>query len=215
MLYVAMTRGRRNSEAYLYQLLAHEADHEHAKPVAAPAIHQTRRGNKHSAAYYFRQILGNDDRPRTMHAEAETHRASLASRGGRRGDSTPRGTPPRPPRRVAGLREDGAGVASRSRAHGRRGRDPRRRRTGAVNLRRRLNIELVTETVGLQRVRFRGSSTSKAQVRDVIQRSKLRDAHRCPTCTSERDVNERGPSASVRVNPSDGSCGRMANTARA
>jgi hypothetical protein len=71
MLYVAMTRGRHNNEAFLYQRLAHEADHEHAKPVTAPAIHQTCRGNKHSAAYYFRQILGNDERPRTMHAEAE------------------------------------------------------------------------------------------------------------------------------------------------
>ncbi len=27
-----------------------------------------------------------------------------------------------------------------------------------------------------------------------------------------RDVNERRPSASVRVNPSDGSCGRVADT---
>jgi hypothetical protein len=30
-----------------------------------------RRGNKYSAAHYFRMILANDDRPRTMHAEAE------------------------------------------------------------------------------------------------------------------------------------------------
>jgi conjugative relaxase-like TrwC/TraI family protein len=71
MLYVAMTRGRHNNEAFLYQRLAHEADHEHAAPVAAPGIHQIRRGDKHSAAYYFRQILGNDKRPRTMHTEAE------------------------------------------------------------------------------------------------------------------------------------------------
>ncbi|WP_192726460.1 MobF family relaxase [Mycobacterium sp. OAS707] len=71
MLYVAMTRGRHNNEAFLYQRVAHEADHEHAAPVAAPEIHQIRRGDKHSAAYYFRQILGNDERPRTMHTEAE------------------------------------------------------------------------------------------------------------------------------------------------
>jgi conjugative relaxase-like TrwC/TraI family protein len=78
MAYVAMTRGRHNNEAFLYQKFGNEADHEHAKPVAAPAIHQLRRGNTHSAAYYFRQILGNDDRPRTMHAEAErTERALL------------------------------------------------------------------------------------------------------------------------------------------
>ena len=66
-----MTRGRHNNAVFLYQKFSQEADHEHAKPVAAPAIHQTRRGNKHSAAYYFRQILGNDERPCTMHAEAE------------------------------------------------------------------------------------------------------------------------------------------------
>jgi conjugative relaxase-like TrwC/TraI family protein len=77
MLYVAMTRGRHNNEAFLYQRLAHEADHEHAKPVVAPGIHQTRRGNKHSAAYYFRQILGNDERPRTMHTEAERTERTL------------------------------------------------------------------------------------------------------------------------------------------
>jgi ATP-dependent exoDNAse (exonuclease V) alpha subunit len=71
MAYVAITRGRHNNEAFLYQKFSQEADHEHAKPVAAPAIHRLRRGNKHSAAYYFRQILGNDERPRTMHAEAE------------------------------------------------------------------------------------------------------------------------------------------------
>ena len=127
MAYVAMTRGRHNNEAFLYQKFSQEADHEHAKPVAAPAIHQLRRGNKYSAAYYFRQILGNDDRPRTMHAEAERTERHVASRGGRRGDSTPRGTPPRPPHRVAGPREDGPGVASRSRTHGRRSRNPRRR----------------------------------------------------------------------------------------
>ena len=34
MVYVAMTRGRHNNEAYLYQRIDHEADHEHAKPVA-------------------------------------------------------------------------------------------------------------------------------------------------------------------------------------
>jgi hypothetical protein len=77
MLYVAMTRGRHNNEAFLYQRLAHEADHEHANPVAAPAIHQTSRGTKHSAAYYFRQILGNDERPRTMHTEAERTERTL------------------------------------------------------------------------------------------------------------------------------------------
>ena len=36
MAYVAMTRGRHNNEAFLYQKFSQEADHEHAKPVAAP-----------------------------------------------------------------------------------------------------------------------------------------------------------------------------------
>jgi hypothetical protein len=71
MLYVSMTRGRHNNEAFLYQRLAHEADHEHSERVVAPTIHQTRRGNKYSAAHYFRQILGNDERPRTMYTEVE------------------------------------------------------------------------------------------------------------------------------------------------
>jgi conjugative relaxase-like TrwC/TraI family protein len=71
MAYVAMTRGRHNNEAFLYQKMRQEADHEHATPVTSPAIHQARRGNKYSAEHHFKQILGNDDRPRTMHAEAE------------------------------------------------------------------------------------------------------------------------------------------------
>lgn len=39
--------------------------------MSSPALHQLRRGNKYSAEHYFKQILHNDDRPRTMHAEAE------------------------------------------------------------------------------------------------------------------------------------------------
>jgi hypothetical protein len=77
MAYVAMTRGRRNNEAFLYQKFGQEADHEHAAPISSPAVHQLRRGNKHAAGYYFRQILGNDDRPRTMHAEAERTQRDL------------------------------------------------------------------------------------------------------------------------------------------
>jgi conjugative relaxase-like TrwC/TraI family protein len=71
MLYVAMTRGRHNNEAFLYQRLTNEADHEHTKPVSGDGIHVTRRNNKYSAAHYFRTILANDDRPRTVHTEAE------------------------------------------------------------------------------------------------------------------------------------------------
>ena len=71
MLYVAMTRGRHNNEAFLYQRFTNEADHEHSKPLSSDGIHIARRGNKYSAAHHFRMILANDDRPRTMHAEAE------------------------------------------------------------------------------------------------------------------------------------------------
>ena len=71
MAYVAMTRGRHNNEAFFYQRFANESDHEHAEPVSGDGIHIARRGNKYSAAQHLRTILGNDDRPRTMHTEAE------------------------------------------------------------------------------------------------------------------------------------------------
>ena len=71
MLYVAMTRGRDSNQAYMYQRMTGEGDHEHSTPVAGADIHILRRGNKYSAAHYFGAILANDDRPRTMHAEAE------------------------------------------------------------------------------------------------------------------------------------------------
>ena len=72
MLYVAMTRGRHNNEAFLYQRLRPTrptTNTPNRRP--ATAIHVARRGNKYSAAHHFRMILANDDRPRTMHAEAE------------------------------------------------------------------------------------------------------------------------------------------------
>ncbi|WP_375488870.1 MobF family relaxase [uncultured Mycobacterium sp.] len=71
MAYVAMTRGKDENHVYIYQAITGEADHEHASPVAGLEMHRMRRGNKHAAAHYFRIILTNDDRPRTMHAEAE------------------------------------------------------------------------------------------------------------------------------------------------
>jgi conjugative relaxase-like TrwC/TraI family protein len=77
MLYVAMTRGRHNNQAYLYRRVGHEADHEHAPPVTSPEIHRVHRGDKYAAAQLFRAILANDDRPRTMHAEAERTHPSL------------------------------------------------------------------------------------------------------------------------------------------
>jgi hypothetical protein len=71
MAYVAMTRGRHNNEAFLYQRLSNEADHEHSRIAHGEAIHSVRHGNKYSAAQHFRTILANDDRPRTVHVEAE------------------------------------------------------------------------------------------------------------------------------------------------
>jgi hypothetical protein len=93
-----MTRGRHNNETFLhlYQKYRNKADHEHATPVAAQAIHERRRGDKHDAAYNFKQILHNDYRPRTMPRRGREHRAWVASRGDRRGDSAPRDTPPVP-----------------------------------------------------------------------------------------------------------------------
>jgi len=36
MLYVAMTRGRDNNKAFIYQRITGEADHEHSTPWPAP-----------------------------------------------------------------------------------------------------------------------------------------------------------------------------------
>ncbi len=69
MAYVAMSRGRDTNHAYIYTHFSGEADHEHTTPVAD--VHMLRRGTKYAAAHYFRMILANDERPRTMHAEAE------------------------------------------------------------------------------------------------------------------------------------------------
>ena len=71
MAYVAMSRGRDTNHAYIYTHLSGEADHEHTTPVAGADVHVLRRGTKYAAAHYFRMILANDERPRTMHAEAE------------------------------------------------------------------------------------------------------------------------------------------------
>jgi hypothetical protein len=71
MAYVAMTRGRESNDAYIYQRLTGESDHDHSSVIAAPEIHRLRRGNKYSAEHYLRLILANDDRPRTSHDQAE------------------------------------------------------------------------------------------------------------------------------------------------
>ncbi|OBJ06797.1 MobF family relaxase [Mycobacterium sp. 1465703.0] len=71
MAYVGMTRGKDENHAFIYQPITGEADHEHSRVASGAEIHTLRRGNKYAAAHFFRMILANDDRPRTMHAEAE------------------------------------------------------------------------------------------------------------------------------------------------
>ena len=64
-----MSRSRATNHAYIYTPFSSEADHEHDAPVAG--MHMLRRGPSYSAASFMRAILANDDRPRTMHPEAE------------------------------------------------------------------------------------------------------------------------------------------------
>ena len=71
MAYVAMTRGRDHNHAYIYTRDPGEADHEHRHVPDHGEDHRLRRSTKYAAAHYFRMILANDDRPRTMHAEAQ------------------------------------------------------------------------------------------------------------------------------------------------
>lgn len=68
-VYVGLTRGRQTNHAYLYTRFSGEADHEHSAPTAG--MHIARRGTKRAAAQALQMILANDDRPRTMHTEAE------------------------------------------------------------------------------------------------------------------------------------------------
>jgi len=69
--YVAMTRGTDENHAFIYQPITGEADHQHGAVAAGADIHTIRRGTKYAAAHHFRMILAHDDRPRTMHVEAE------------------------------------------------------------------------------------------------------------------------------------------------
>jgi hypothetical protein len=45
MAYVALTRGRNTNEAFIYQPVTGEADHQHTPPVTEPESHTLRRGN--------------------------------------------------------------------------------------------------------------------------------------------------------------------------
>jgi ATP-dependent exoDNAse (exonuclease V) alpha subunit len=71
MAYVGVTRGKDENHAFIYHPLSGEADHEHARVATGDDIHVLRRGDKYAAAHRLRMILSHDDRPRTMHAEAE------------------------------------------------------------------------------------------------------------------------------------------------
>jgi conjugative relaxase-like TrwC/TraI family protein len=68
--YVAMTRATDDNHAYIYTRESGEGDHEH-RPLGDGEVHQLRRGNTYSAAHYLKTILANNDRPVTMHAEAD------------------------------------------------------------------------------------------------------------------------------------------------
>lgn len=70
MAYVGTTRAKDDNHLYIYQPQANEADHQHGQLVAGEDIHTLHRGNKRTAATLFGRILANDDRPRTLHAEA-------------------------------------------------------------------------------------------------------------------------------------------------
>jgi hypothetical protein len=70
MAYVAMSRGRDTNQAYIYTRDTTEADHDYSGFVAGE-LHLLRRGSTYSAAHRLRNIATNDDRPRTMHAEAQ------------------------------------------------------------------------------------------------------------------------------------------------
>jgi hypothetical protein len=66
-----MRRGRDSNHAYIYPRFSGEVDHEHTTPPTGDNVHVTHQGTKYFAAHKFRMILANDERPRTMHAEAE------------------------------------------------------------------------------------------------------------------------------------------------
>ena len=76
LLYVAMTRGRDTNQAYLYERLAGEGEHEHAQPT--PGVHVARRGSGRDASQLVRAIIANrDEQARTAHdIAAQTPTAS-------------------------------------------------------------------------------------------------------------------------------------------
>ncbi len=80
LLYVAMTRGRESNQAYLYERIAGEGEHEHAQP---DGLHIMRRGTSHDAAQLVSGIIANhDEQARTAHhiAAENTDRERLPDR---------------------------------------------------------------------------------------------------------------------------------------
>ena len=80
LLYVAMTRGRESNQAYLYERIAGEGEHEHAQP---DGLHVMRRGTSHDAAQLVRGTIANhDEQARTAHhiAAENTDREQLPDR---------------------------------------------------------------------------------------------------------------------------------------
>jgi len=69
--YVAMTRGRVTNQLFIYPRTTGEADHEHTTPPTGEGVAAAVRGSKYEAAARLRAILEHDDRPRTMHTEAD------------------------------------------------------------------------------------------------------------------------------------------------
>jgi len=68
LLYVALTRGRDSNQAYLYERIAGETEHEHADP---PGVHVMRRGSGRDAAQLVRAIIATrDQQARTAHGIA-------------------------------------------------------------------------------------------------------------------------------------------------
>ena len=71
MAYVALSRGRDTNQAYIYTRDNKEVDHDETPPVADGELHQLRRGTKYTAAQHLGSIVAIDDRPHTMHVEAQ------------------------------------------------------------------------------------------------------------------------------------------------
>jgi hypothetical protein len=64
LVYVAMTRGRESSHAYLYERATEGSEYTHDQP---DGLHQLRRGDSHTAANMLRTITSTDSPVQTAH----------------------------------------------------------------------------------------------------------------------------------------------------